>query len=210
MLLAILTELCASSISFFLGLYVVGRIVRPLNRFDRVSDRNDKLERGSGYSKLRLTNNAVLQAVATSSHEEWGAAHQIGKPAPHSSICVAVQHMPQQRLLHGVQTQKPEDAALLHPPGDLLGQILRLKLVHALDDGLHDLAGRGIVGLLGDRSDADSPAPEHVLERYGVFAPAGDASDSGRSGPVKWRAGGAGSPESISFDGDSLRSRSGH
>ena len=79
-LLAALTQSCASSISFFLGLYVVGRIVRPLNRFDRVSDRNDKLERGSGYSKLRPTNNGVLQAVATSSHEERGAAHQIGKP----------------------------------------------------------------------------------------------------------------------------------
>ena len=75
-----------------------------------------------------------------------------------------------------------------HPPGDLLGQILRLKLVHALDDGLHDLAGRGIVGLLGDRGRVDSPAPE--LEGYGVFAPAGDAPDSGKSGPVVWRAGG--------------------
>ncbi len=97
-----------------------------------------------------------------------------------------------------------------HPPGDLLGQILRLKLVHALDDGLHDLAGQGIVGLLCDRGDVDSPAPEHGLERYGVFAPAGDAPDSGRSGPSNGAPGGAGSPESMSFDGDSPRSRTGH
>ena len=96
--------------------------------------------------------------------------------------------MPQPRLLYDVQTRKPQDAALPHPSSDLLGQILRLKLVHALDDGLYDLAERGIVGLLGDRGDADSPAPE--LEGYGVFAPVGNAPDSGKSGPVLWRAGG--------------------
>ena len=47
---------------------------------------------------------------------------------------------------------------LPHPPRDLLGEILAVKFVHALDDGLQELAGGGVVGLLGDGDDADAPA----------------------------------------------------
>ena len=54
-LLAALTQSCASSISFFLGLYVVGRVVTPLDGWDRVSDRNNKLERGIVYRQVRPT-----------------------------------------------------------------------------------------------------------------------------------------------------------
>ena len=46
---------------------------------------------------------------------------------------------------------------LPHPPRDLLGQILAVELVHALDDGLHELAGGCVVGVLGDGDDADCP-----------------------------------------------------
>ena len=37
---------------------------------------------------------------------------------------------------------------LPHPPQYLLGQFLRVELVHALDDGLHELDGWGVVGVL--------------------------------------------------------------
>ena len=61
-----------------------------------------------------------------------------------------------------------------HTPDDLLGQVLRVELVHALDDGLHELAGGGVVGVLGDGDDADALAPEHGLEGHGVFPLAGE------------------------------------
>ena len=66
---------------------------------------------------------------------------------------------------------------LPHPPRDLLGQILRVELVHALDDGLHELAGGGVVGVLGDGDDPDALAPEHGLEGDGVLALAGEAGE---------------------------------
>ena len=49
----------------------------------------------------------------------------------------------------------PEAArgGLPHPPRDLLGQVLAVEFVHALDDGLHELAGGGVVGVLGDGDD---------------------------------------------------------
>ena len=48
---------------------------------------------------------------------------------------------------------------LSHSPDNLLGKIFRVKFVHALDDGLHQLAGWGVVGVLGDGYDADALAP---------------------------------------------------
>ena len=62
-----------------------------------------------------------------------------------------------------------------HPPQDLLGKIFRVEFVHALDDGLHQLAGGGVVGVLGDGGDPDSPFAEHGLEGHGVLALAGEA-----------------------------------
>ena len=62
-----------------------------------------------------------------------------------------------------------------HPPQDLLGKIFRVKFVHGLNDGLHQLAGGGVVGVLGDGDDADALAPEHGLEGYGVFPLAGES-----------------------------------
>ena len=71
----------------------------------------------------------------------------------------------------------PEAArgGLPHPSRDLLGQVLAVKFVHALDDGLHQLAGGGVVGVLGDGDDANSLAPEHGLESDGVLPLAGEA-----------------------------------
>ena len=39
---------------------------------------------------------------------------------------------------------------LPHTPLNLFGKIFRVELVHGLDDGLHQLAGGGVVGVLGD------------------------------------------------------------
>ncbi len=56
-----------------------------------------------------------------------------------------------------------------HPPVDLFGKIFAVEFVHRLDDGLHELAGGRVVGVLGDGDDADTLAPEHGLEGYGVL-----------------------------------------
>ena len=66
---------------------------------------------------------------------------------------------------------------LPHPPRDLLGQIFAVEFVHALDDGLHELAGGGVVGVLGDGDDPDALAPEHGLEGDGVLPLAGEAAE---------------------------------
>ena len=64
-----------------------------------------------------------------------------------------------------------------HPPDNLLGQIFAIELVHALDDGLHQLAGGGVVGVLGDGDEADTPLAEHGLEGDGVLPFAGEARE---------------------------------
>ena len=56
-------------------------------------------------------------------------------------------------------------------------KIFAVEFVHALDDGLHELAGGGVVGVLGDGDDADSLAPEHGLEGDGVLALAGEPGE---------------------------------
>ena len=66
---------------------------------------------------------------------------------------------------------------LPHPPRDLLGKILAVELVHALDDGFEELAGGGVVGLLGDGDDADASPAEHGLEGDGVLPLAGEAGE---------------------------------
>ena len=55
-----------------------------------------------------------------------------------------------------------EEAArggLTHTPDNLLRQIFAVELVHALDDGLHEFAGGGVVGVLGDGHYPDALAP---------------------------------------------------
>ena len=64
-----------------------------------------------------------------------------------------------------------------HPPVDLFGKIFRVKFIHGLDDGLHELAGGGVVGVLGDGDDADALPTEHGLEGHGVFPLAGEAAE---------------------------------
>ncbi|MDE2682751.1 MAG: hypothetical protein OXI54_01190 [Chloroflexota bacterium] len=61
-----------------------------------------------------------------------------------------------------------------HPSINLFGKIFAVKFVHGLDDGFHELAGGGVVGVLGDGDDADALAPEHGLEGYGVLPLAGE------------------------------------
>ncbi len=66
---------------------------------------------------------------------------------------------------------------LPHSPFYFFGKIFRVKFVHGLDDGLHQLAGGGVVGVLCDGDDADSLAPQHGLEGHGVFPLAGESAE---------------------------------
>ena len=66
---------------------------------------------------------------------------------------------------------------LPHTPDNFLRKILRVELVHALDDGLHELSGGGVVGVLGDGDDPHTFAPEHGLEGDGVLPLPGEARE---------------------------------
>ena len=66
---------------------------------------------------------------------------------------------------------------LPHPPRNLLGKIFAVKFVHALDDGLQQPAGSGVLGLLGDGDHADAPSAQHGLEGDGVLALAGEPGE---------------------------------
>ncbi|MCY3571208.1 MAG: hypothetical protein OXH19_07695 [Chloroflexi bacterium] len=72
---------------------------------------------------------------------------------------------------------EPARGRFAHAARDLLGQVLGVELVDRLDDRLHQLAGRGVVGVLGDRGDADAAPPEHRLEGDGVLALAREAGE---------------------------------
>ncbi len=87
-------------------------------------------------------------------------------PVLHHELAVAVGHL----------AAHPEAArgGLSHSPQDLLGQILAVELVHALDDALKQPAGGRVLGLLGDGHHADALASEHGLEGDGVLALAGE------------------------------------
>jgi len=62
-----------------------------------------------------------------------------------------------------------------HPSINLFGKIFAVKFVNAFDDGFHELAGGGVVGMLGDGDDADALPAEHGLEGYGVLPLAGES-----------------------------------
>ena len=76
----------------------------------------------------------------------------------------------------GVHPEAP-GGGLAHSPRHFLRKILAIKFVHGLDDGLHQLAGGGVVGVLGDGDHADALAPEHGLVGHGVFPLAGEATE---------------------------------
>ena len=78
---------------------------------------------------------------------------------------------------------------LAHPPADLLRKIFTIELIDALDDGLHELAGRRVVGVLCDGDYADALAPEHGLECDGVLALSGEAREFPDEDFLEWRAG---------------------
>ena len=122
----------------------------------------------------------VEDALSLEHHVEDAADHGVGGrvklqlgallgPVLHHHLPVAV----------GRPAPDPEAArgGLAHPPRDLLGQILAVELVHALDDSLHQLAGGGVVGVLGDGDYADALASEYGLEGDGVLALSGEAGE---------------------------------
>ena len=63
---------------------------------------------------------------------------------------------------------------LLLCPAD---EILRVELVHTLDDGLHELSRGGVVGVLGNGDDSDPLLAQHGLECHGVFTLSGKAAE---------------------------------
>ena len=65
--------------------------------------------------------------------------------------------------------------SLPHPSPNFFGKIFAVEFVHGLDDSLHELAGGGVVGVLGDGDDADALPAEHGLEGHGVFTLAGES-----------------------------------
>ncbi len=73
----------------------------------------------------------------------------------------------------------PEAArgGLAHPPHDLLRKVLRVELVHALDNRLHQLSCRRVVGVLGDGDDPDALLAQHRLEGNRVLALAREAGE---------------------------------
>ncbi|MCY3507106.1 MAG: hypothetical protein OXH41_13185 [Chloroflexi bacterium] len=72
---------------------------------------------------------------------------------------------------------EPARSGLAESAHHLLRQVLAVELVDALDDRLHELAGGGVVGVLGDGDDADAAAAQHRLEGDGVLALAGEAGE---------------------------------
>ena len=90
----------------------------------------------------------------------------------------------------GLRTQEEASrCGLPHPPGNLLRKIFRVKLVHALDDGLHELACRRVVGVLGDGDYPYALASEHGLEGNGVFSLPGEAGEFPDEDFLEWGAG---------------------
>ena len=80
---------------------------------------------------------------------------------------------PEDHVVPGEQIKDPFVLEFL----DLKDEIFRVKFVHALDDGLHELACGGVVGVLGDGDDPDALSAEHGLEGDGVLALAGESGE---------------------------------
>ena len=78
----------------------------------------------------------------------------------------------------GLGAQKePTRSGFTHATRDLLSQVLRVELVDALDDRLHQLPRRRVVGVLGDRGDSDATPAQHRLEGHRMFSLAGEAGE---------------------------------
>ena len=78
------------------------------------------------------------------------------------------------------RARREEEAArggLAHAPDNVLRKIFAVELVDALDDRLHELAGGGVVGVLGDGDDAHAASAQHRLEGDGVLALAREAAE---------------------------------
>ena len=64
-----------------------------------------------------------------------------------------------------------------HAACDLLGEVLAVELIHALDDGFHQPASGRVVGVLRDGDHLDALAPEHGLEGDRMLPLAGEAGE---------------------------------
>ena len=88
----------------------------------------------------------------------------------------------------GAEEEAPR-SGFPHSPHNVLRKIFAVELVHALDDGFHELASGGVVGVLGDGHYPDALAPEHGLEGYGVFPLPGEAAELPDEDYLKWGVG---------------------
>ena len=116
--------------------------------FPRLRQVEDSLDHGSGVW-VRLQRGALLGPVL-----DHQLAEAVGHPAG---------------------DPEAPGGGLAHSPANFFGKIFRVELVHGLDDGLHQLAGGGVVGVLGDGDHADALAPQHGLEGHGVLPLAGES-----------------------------------
>lgn len=66
---------------------------------------------------------------------------------------------------------------LPHTAHHFLRKVLGVELVDTLDNGLHELSSRGVIGMFRDGHDADALASEHRLERDGVLTLAGEPGE---------------------------------
>ena len=103
----------------------------------------------------------LLQAVPSQRtredlpHERRGRRVDLqGRALPHP-----VSHLHPLVAEGGLGTEEEATrGGLPHSPDNFLGQILRVKLVDALDDRLHQLAGGRVIGVFGDGDDTDAAA----------------------------------------------------
>ena len=87
---------------------------------------------------------------------------------------------------------EPARSGLPHATSNFLREILAVELVDALDNRLHEFAGRRVVGVLGDGDDADAAPAEHRLESDGMLALAGETGELPDEDLLKGGVGAAG------------------
>ncbi len=104
-------------------------------------------------------------------------------------LCSVLDHQLAVAVGHAAGDPKAPGGGFAHTPINLFGKIFAVELVHALDDGFHQLAGGGVVGVLGDGDDADALPAEHGLEGHGVLPLAGEPAEFPDQDFLEWGVG---------------------
>ncbi|MCY3507189.1 MAG: hypothetical protein OXH41_13600 [Chloroflexi bacterium] len=115
----------------------------------------------------------VEDAFSLEGHLEDAAHHGVGRRVQFQLLTLAGSVLDRDLPVPmGRDGSDPEATGgrLTQAAHDLLGQVLAVELIDALDDRLHKLARGGVVGVLGDGDDADAASAQHGLEGDGVLA----------------------------------------